>query len=99
MLQGVMNQNTKVIVRVEYEQAEEKKVCYGEIDERKVENFQTGEDDFICVENDGSITWLDKESLISIEKLQVKSAMLVKPRITDYFEASNKTDTDVGICL
>ncbi len=66
-----MSQKGKVMARIEYEEAENQKVCYGEIEEKKIENFSSGEDGFICIENDGIITWLDKESLISVETLIV----------------------------
>ena len=64
-----MNEITKVVIRVEYECDGKRKVCYGETDETKIENFEAGEENFICMENDGSITWLNKESLVSIKSL------------------------------
>ena len=94
-----MNQNDKVMVKIEYEEYETQKVCYGEVEEKKIKNFCSGEDGFICVENDGTITWLDKESLISVETLSVKSTLLLKPKITDYFGLKSKTDKDTGICI
>ena len=92
-----MNENRKIVVRVKYQRDEKRRVCYGEIEETKLANFQTGEENFICMENDGRITWVDKESLISIETLNVKSALYVKPRITDYCRTSNNRKT--GICF
>ena len=90
-----MNQNIKVIVRVEYEQGEKQKVCYGEIEKKKIENFVVGEEDFICMENDGRITWLDKESVISVEMLHIKNILLLKPKIANY----SPTDKNAGICF
>ena len=90
-----MNQNTKIIVRVEYEQCEKQRVCYGEIEKNKIENFIVGEEGFICMENDGKITWLDKESVISVETLHIKNVLLLKPKIVDY----SQTDKDAGICI
>ncbi len=94
-----MSQKGKVMARIEYEEAENQKVCYGEIEEKKLENFSSGEDGFICIENDGIITWLDKESLISVETLIVNKIILVKPKITDYSGFEGKTDKDAGICI
>ena len=92
-----MNQNTKIIVRLEYEQCEKQRVCYGEVEEKKIESFETGPDDFICIENDGHITWLDKESIISIESLETKEIILIKPRATN-FRVDGNTDKDARVC-
>jgi hypothetical protein len=85
------------VVRVEYQREEKTRVCYGEIDETKLANFQTGEENFIWMENDENINWVDKESLISIETLSLKTAFYVKPRITDYYRTTNNRET--GICF
>ena len=85
------------MVRIEYEEGELHIVCYGEIEEKKIENFNSGDDDFICIENDGLITWLDKESLISVETLLVKKTLLIKPKITDYSGFEGKSDKDARI--
>ena len=90
-----MSENGKTVVRIRYERDGEKKVCYGEINESKLENFLAGEGNFISIENDGDIFWADKESLVSIEKLHAKSVILLKPRIIDYRTNANK---DTGIC-
>ena len=84
--------------RVEYEQGEKQKVCYGEIDKEKIKNITTGGEDFIYMENDGIITWLDKESLISVESLDIKTVILLKLRMTDYLGANTKTDENAEIC-
>jgi len=34
-----MNQNSKVIVRIEYEEGELHKICYGEIEEKNYKKF------------------------------------------------------------
>ena len=86
-----MNKNGKTVVRIEYECDGKKKVCYGEIDESALESFLLREDNFICIENDGNINWLDKESITLI----AKSVVHLKPRIIDYRTNSNK---DTGIC-
>ena len=92
-----MNENTKVMVRVEYESDGMRKVYYGQIDETKLENVNTGGENFICMENGGLITWLDKESLISIETLRIKKAIFLKPRITDYSRTKNKVSKNAGM--
>ena len=93
-----MNLNSKVVVRIEYRLGEKSKVCYGEIEETKLERFETSLENFICVENDGKIAVLDKESLLSIETLKVKKILLLKPKITKYFRVEAKIDKDTGIC-
>jgi len=77
-----MNQNAKVVVRVEYERDGTRRVWYGEIEEVKIENFDDGDENFICMENEGKIKWLDKDSLISIETLEIETVILVNPQIS-----------------
>lgn len=77
-----MNQNAKVVVRVEYERGGTRRVWYGEIEEVKIENFDDGDENFICMENEGKIKWLDKDSLISIETLEIETVILVNPQIS-----------------
>lgn len=77
-----MNQNAKVVVRVEYERDGARRVWYGEIEEVKIENFDDGDENFICMENEGKIKWLDKDSLISIETLEIETVILVNPQIS-----------------
>ena len=97
-----MNENTKVAIKVKYDCNGKKKVCFGEIEERKLEklknvmNFCVGEANHILMENDGNLIWKDKESIISIETLNTKSVVFRKDRIADYNRANN--DTDIGIC-
>ncbi len=79
-----MNEIAKVMVRVEYERGGIRRVWYGEIEKAKIEKFNDGEENFICMENEGKIKWLEKDSLVSIETLQIKAVVLVKPRITDF---------------
>lgn len=92
-----MNENSKVMIRVEYDRGGIKKVCHGEIDETKLENFEAGEENFIWMENDGNITWIDKETLISIETLCVKSTVFVRPRIKDLHRANTNKDSILPI--
>ena len=89
-----MKESSKVVVRIEYEQNGKQKVCYCEVEEAKLKNFEAGEEDFICKENDGTIMWLDKKSLIARETLHIKSVILLKPKITDYIRVDGKTDED-----
>ena len=67
-----MNEITRVIVRIEYERDGLRRVCYGEIDEMKLEEFHAGEEDFIWMENDGNPSWIDKQSIMSIDELEIK---------------------------
>ncbi len=90
-----MNENDNTVVRIRYERDGEKKVCYGEINESKLDNFLEREENFIWIENDGNIVWIDRESLVSIEKLQTSSNNLLKPQVIDY---QINTNRDTGIC-
>ena len=90
-----MNENGKTVVRIEYERDGKKKVCYGEIDESKLENFLVGEENFIWIENDGNVVWIYKESLVSIEKMQATSTNLLKPQMINY---RTNTNRDTRIC-
>lgn len=96
-----MNENTKVAIKVEYECDGKRKVCFGEIYKNKLEeleeseNFDAGDENYILMENDGNVHWVYKESVISIERLGVKSSVFERPRVKDY--TNNNADT--GICL
>ena len=92
-----MNKNAKVMVRVEYERGGIRRVWYGEIEKVKIENFNDGEENFIYMENEGKIKWLEKNSLVSIEILQIKTVVLVKPRITDF--SRDRSHKITGICF
>ena len=43
-----MNENSKVIVKVNYERNGLRRTCYGEIDENRLENLYTGEEYLKC---------------------------------------------------
>jgi hypothetical protein len=90
-----MNKKLKVVIRIEYECDGKRKICYGKIDKRKLDNFDKGEGSYILMENDGNVYWVYKESVISIERLSVKSSVFERPRITDYVN----DDADTGICI
>ena len=68
---------------------------FTEIEKAKIEKFNDGEENFICMENEGKIKWLEKDSLVSIETLQVKTVVLVKPRITDFSRDGSHKNTEV----
>lgn len=83
MLQDDMNQNTKVIVRVEYEYEGKRKVCLGETDEIKIERFKTGVVDNILMENDGKLYWIYREYLIFFQTLCAESVIFKGSRFND----------------
>ncbi len=95
-----MNENTKVAIKVKYERNGLRKVCYGEIDETKLEelegleNFDAGEENYILIENDGKPNWKDKISIISIERMGVTSTVFDRQSII----SSPKNTTDTRIC-
>ncbi len=95
-----MNENTKVAIKVKYERNGLRKVCYGEIDENKLEelegleDFDAGKENYILIENDGQPNWKDKISIISIERMGVTSTVFDRRRII----SSPKNTTDTRIC-
>ncbi len=95
-----MIENIKVVIKIECELDGLRKVCYGEIDENKLEeleeseNFDAGKENYILIENDGKPIWKGKVSVISIEKMGVISTVFDRRRIIG--SPNNKTDT--GIC-
>ena len=82
-----MNENTKVVVQVEYEIKGVRKVCFGEIGENKVEklknlaDFYAEEENHLLMENDGKPSWTDNASIISIKRLGVESTIYERPSI------------------
>ena len=92
-----MNEISLVMVRVEYEKDGSKASYLGVIDKEKLENYKMGEGNYLFLENDGDIAWIDKESLISIERLKVSSILYVKPRITDYCQVNKEENTKISI--
>jgi len=66
-----MNENSRVMVRVEYDRNGITRVWHGEIDELKLEQFHAGKEDFIRMENDGKSIWKDKHSILSIDMLGI----------------------------
>lgn len=95
-----MNENTKVAIKVEYETDGIRKVCYGEIDKKKLEeieeseNFDAGEENYILIENDGEPNWKNKGSVISIGRMGVKSTVFDRRRI----KGSPNNTTNTGVC-
>ena len=75
VVQGFMNENSKVMVRIEYERDGVRRVCLEETDEMKLEEFHAGEEDFIWMENDGTPSWIDKQSVMSIDELMIKTRL------------------------
>jgi len=70
-----MNENSRVMVRVEYDRNGITRVWHGEIDELKLEQFYAGKEDFIRMENDGKSIWKDKNSILSIDMLDIKTRL------------------------
>lgn len=78
-----MNKNLKFIIRIEYELDGKRRTFYGEIDENKLVEFHTGEESFICLLNDGEMTWIDKEAIVSVYKLETKLRVYEKHGMED----------------
>ena len=60
------------MVRIEYECDGLKRASLGEIDENKLDEFHSGEENFICLMNDGEIALIDKEAILSFYELETK---------------------------
>jgi len=84
-----MFENTKVMIRIEYEHDGIKRMCYGEIDGVKLQNFDAEEENYILMENNGKMSWVDKDSVISIRKLVVNSTVFERPRIDNYSQGNS----------
>lgn len=78
-----MFENSKVMIRIEYENDGTRRALYGEIDESKLEAFHTGEGSFIYLLNDKKMTWVDKEAILSVCKLETKSCVYEKDGMED----------------
>ena len=78
-----MIKNSKVMIRIEYERDGTRRALYGEIGEGKIEKFHTGEGSFIFLLNDGKMTWIDKEVILSVYKLETKSRVYEKDGMED----------------
>lgn len=95
-----MNENTNVTIKLKYERNGLRKVCYGEIDENKLEEleeserFDEGEENYILIENDGEPNWKEKGSVISIERMGVKSTVFDRRQI----KGSPNNTTNTGVC-
>lgn len=108
LLEGVMNENFKVIIQVKYECDGKRRVCYGEIDENKLEklknlenlenleNFDLREENYILMKNDGEPYWKIKDSVFSIKKLYVESTIFERTRMKGLNRVDNNSNT--GIC-
>lgn len=76
-----MNENSRVMVRVEYDRNGITRVWHGEIDELKLEEFNSKTENFIRMENDGKSTWKDKDSILSIDVLGIITRLYEKTLI------------------
>ena len=99
-----MNENAKVVIKVEYECDGQRRVCYGEIDENKLEklknlenleNFDIGDENYILMKNDEEPYWKIKDSVISIKKLCVESIIFERTRMKGLNRVDNNS---TGIC-
>ena len=73
-----MNENSRVMVRVEYDRNGITRVWHGEIDELKLEEFNSKTENFIRMENDGKSIWKDKDSILSIDVLGIITRLYEK---------------------
>ena len=78
-----MIENSKTMIRIEYDRDGTTRVFYGEIDENKLDELHAGQESFICLLNDGEIAWIDKEAILSVDELEAKSRVYEKHGIED----------------
>ena len=92
-----MIENSKVMIRIEYEHDGIRGASLGEIDknkldeirmkyerdENKLDEVQVGEESFICLMNDEEIAWIDKEAILSFYELEAKSRVYKKDGMED----------------
>ena len=87
-----MIENSKVMIRIEYESGGLRRVSYGEIDknkideirieykrnENKLDELHSEKESFMCLTNDGEIALIDKEAILSFYELETKLCVYEK---------------------
>jgi len=70
-----MNENSKVMVRIEYLFQGVKMACYGELDEIKLDQYPNIEENFIWMKNNNEIIWIDKNAITRIDELEIRETL------------------------
>ena len=65
-----MNDEATIMIRIEYDLKGLRTLALGEIAEKKLEKFLSGEEDFIGITNDKELIWIAKDSILKIDQLQ-----------------------------
>ena len=65
-----MNDEATIMIRIEYDLKGLRTLALGEIGEKKLEKFLSGEEDFIGITNDKELIWIAKDSILKIDQLQ-----------------------------
>jgi hypothetical protein len=76
-----MNEEEVVMIRIEYDLKGLRTIVYGEISETKLEQFLSGEENFIGITNNKELTWIDKDVILKIEQLQEEEIRFDKEEI------------------
>jgi len=76
-----MNEEEVVMIRIEYDLKGLRTIVYGEISETKLEQFLSGEENFIGITNNKELIWIDKEVILKIEQLQEEELRFEKDGI------------------
>ena len=85
------------MILIEYELAGIRRAFYGEIDknkfieiekeynrdENKLDELHSEEESFICLANNGKVAWIDKEAILSLYELGIKSHVYEKHGMED----------------
>ena len=85
-----MLEKSKVMVKIEYERDGMTRVCYGEVDESKLEGFRTEGESFMSIANDGKVAWLDKEAILRVSVLEIKIITYDKCRLENLEKLSSR---------
>jgi hypothetical protein len=65
-----MNDEATIMIRIEYDLKGLRILALGEISEKELEKFLSGEEDFIGITNDKELIWIAKDSILKIDQLQ-----------------------------
>lgn len=76
-----MKKISKAPIKIEYVRDGVRRAVYGEISKNKLEGLFTEEENFICLQNDSEIRWVDKEAILSVSELETKSCLYEKEEL------------------
>lgn len=63
------------MIRIDYERDGIRRAFHGEIDENKLNELSSEEENFIYLTNDGQGAWIDKKAILGFFELETKSTV------------------------